>query len=96
MWHEAQGTLNYIESVWLGKPNRPARVEEAWRRMQIQTGTWESCSACQWIQLALGLLCALSDCASLGGEKALILAPPTLKRRRRPGPWGPEGLESWA
>lgn len=73
MWHKAQGTLNCIESVWLGKPNGPARVVEAWGGMQIQTSTWESCSACQWIQLALGLPCALSDCACLRGEKTSLL-----------------------
>ena len=48
----------------------------AWRGMQIQTSTWESCSACQWTQLALGLPCALSDCACLGGEKTSLLPGP--------------------
>ena len=76
MWHEAQGTLNCIESVWLGKPNGPAWGEEAWRGMQIQTSPWESCSACQWIQSALGLPCALSNCACIGGEKTSLLPGP--------------------
>ena len=44
--------------------------------MQIQTSTWESCSTCQWTQLALGLPCALSDCACLGGEKTSLLPGP--------------------